>query len=219
MNLLLCIMGVFDMGSDDIILNKEKPIYYGNSAPMKFIEDIDEKKHIVHFYEDQEYAKMIHFKFIQNGLEKQEICIYAMDDEPEIIEKEMSDFGIDVEKFKKEKLLRISKIPSSYDYSSNALESAKKFWSTVMSDSDSPVRLVSTFTHEINKSDAIEAQISVECHLHSTFDDFPGSWICPYHVQNIESKNRGKWMIDLIHAHQTAVFSSKSENGMVLNMQ
>lgn len=207
------------MKSNENVSNKEKPVYLGNSESMKFIDDIDEKKHIVHFFEDPEYAKTIHFKFLQNGLEKQEICIYALDDEPEVIEKEMKDFGIDVEKFKKENLLRISKIPRSYDYSSNALKSAKKFWSTVMSDSDSPVRLVSTFTHEINKSEAIEAQISVESHLHSTFDDFPGSWICPYYVQNIESKKRGKWMADLMHTHQTVIFSSNPEKSMVLNMR
>jgi len=97
--------------SNNIVSNKEeKPVYIGNSELIKFIDDIDKKKHIVHFFEDPDYAKTIHFKFLQNGLEKQEICIYALDDEPEVVEKEMIDFGIDVEKFKKEKLLRISKI-------------------------------------------------------------------------------------------------------------
>ena len=53
---------MFNLESEDIIPNKGKSVYWGNSAPTKFIDDLDKKKHIVHFYENREYAKTIHFK-------------------------------------------------------------------------------------------------------------------------------------------------------------
>ena len=64
-------------------------------------------KHIIMFDENPKYSKEIQFHFLKIGLEKGEQAIYTMPEDMEVIEKEMAEQGINVEKYKKENLLDI----------------------------------------------------------------------------------------------------------------
>jgi hypothetical protein len=46
-------------------------------VPIEFIDSLDEKKHIMLYYDDSECARLVEFRFLKNGLARGESCIYA----------------------------------------------------------------------------------------------------------------------------------------------
>ncbi len=81
--------------------------------PIKFVDSLDSKKHIALFYEEPEYARMIEFRFIKNGLENGEQCVYATEEDSGSIVLEMLSYGIPLECFQNKKL-RIYQIQNSF---------------------------------------------------------------------------------------------------------
>lgn len=199
--------------------SKEKMIFSKESKPIKFINNISENKHIVLFYEEPEWAKMIEFEFIKKGLEKGEHCIYWMEDNTQFIEKQMADFRIDIKKYKAKNLLHVYQTPSSYDFYKEGLEGAQKYWKEIMSDVQAPLRVVGRIMREINKKDVIESQIKLEEHFHSIFDTIKGTWLCPYDVNKIESVNRGRWIKRLIDSHDSVIFAPSLDEGIAFDLE
>jgi hypothetical protein len=89
--------------------------------PLNFVHQIDEGKHIVLFYEELEYAKMISFQFIKSGLVHKKDCSYLSEEEVESVKREMSDSGIDVKKLTQNNQLNIYQVSSLTDYPSDIL--------------------------------------------------------------------------------------------------
>jgi hypothetical protein len=71
---------------------------------------------IVLFYEELEYAKMISFQFIKNGLVNKKDCSYLSEEEVQSVKREMSDSGVDVKKFSQNNQLHIYQVSSLTDY-------------------------------------------------------------------------------------------------------
>jgi len=84
--------------------------------PLNFVHQIEQGKHIVLFYEELEYAKMISFQFIKSGLTNKKDCSYVSEEEIESVKREMSDSGVDVKKFTKNSQLHIYQVSSLTDY-------------------------------------------------------------------------------------------------------
>src|SRR6266487_4601553 len=84
-----------------------------NYRPMKFVDLMERNKHILLLYDDQKYAYWIIGRYFHNGFTKGESCIFYTADRPEIIEKQLSAGGIDVNLFKRKNLLRIYEIERS----------------------------------------------------------------------------------------------------------
>src|SRR5437870_13282623 len=84
-----------------------------NYRPMKFVDQMERNKHILLLYDDQKYAYWIICRYFHNGFTKGESCIFYTADRPEIIEKQLSAGGIDVNLFKQKNLLRIYEIETS----------------------------------------------------------------------------------------------------------
>ena len=62
-----------------LILDNDKDTMYKD--PLKFIDTLGGKKHIVLYYENPKFGKVIQFKFLMDGLLKGENSIYAMNNE------------------------------------------------------------------------------------------------------------------------------------------
>ena len=84
--------------------------------PLNFVHKVGEGKHIVLFYEELEYAKVISFQFIKNGLVNKKDCSYLSEEGVEAVRREMSDSGIDINKFTQNNQLHIYQVPSLTDY-------------------------------------------------------------------------------------------------------
>ncbi|MHB8567986.1 MAG: MEDS domain-containing protein [Nitrososphaerales archaeon] len=78
--------------------------------PIGFVNGLSSQKHVVLFYEDETYANRIEFRLIEQGLRKKERGIFATFGDVSDIEGRMERYGIDVEHFKSQGLLRIVKL-------------------------------------------------------------------------------------------------------------
>ncbi|HXG07416.1 MAG TPA: MEDS domain-containing protein, partial [Nitrososphaera sp.] len=105
---------------------------------LDFIDNLDTivHRHLVMFYEEPEYAKLVQMRFINTGLKKGECCIYVVNDEQDLlfIRREMIAYGIDVDQYGKRGLLhlhvkRVAKDLESFKHSTRMIceGSTKKF--------------------------------------------------------------------------------------------
>ena len=82
-----------------------------NQNLLKFIDTVESPQHIAFFFNDPEYARVLEFQFLKNGLKKGEQCMYATDDDPFVIISKMSHYGINVETYLKNNTLHVYQIP------------------------------------------------------------------------------------------------------------
>lgn len=186
----------------------------GSHDPLRFIDTIDNGKHIVLFYEDPEYGKRVQFRFINNGLLKRERgIITTVQNDSHLIENAMIDNGIEVEGFKKKGLLHIYQISNPIDHPQGLEKGLEDIKDQILADSKPPYRIVGRCS-ELNTRKQIESDTDIQRTVHSTFRGFPGSVMCSYPVDKIRPEKHGQWLIDMLHCHHAAIFSTFSGHGL-----
>ena len=178
--------------------------------PEKFLNSV--KNHLVLFYEESMYAKRIMYQFIKNGLANGESCIYAMDEEPELVEREMLDFGIDTIKFKEKNLLHIYQTELITNFN-NIIQVAKNTLGKFFADSQPPYRIVSRIVPQVNTKEGIMTEIKLEKWFQSNFSQYDCTFLCPYLISKIESINHNEWMQELVDTHHIVILAPSSETG------
>jgi hypothetical protein len=193
-----------------------------NNYPLKFIDTIDQgssNRHIVLLYEDPEYARMIEFQFVKNGLLKEEHCIITtFEDNIQVIKNEIEDSNIDVEVFKKKNLLHIYQIPCPMNHPEGELKGMEDIRNRIFTGLKPPYRIVSR-APEIKTKQQIESDIIIQRTVHFTYGNFSGSVICSYPVDKIEPKMHGKWLVDILQNHHAAIFAPKLGEGIAFDMR
>jgi hypothetical protein len=194
-----------------------------NRNPLKFLDSIDDYKHIVLFYEEPESGRMIQFRFMKNGLLKGQHCVYTVREDMDIplIENEITNSGIDVEGYKKTNLLHICQIPDPGNFREGSVKGYDSIVNAILADLKHPsiFRMVSRAIPEVKKEEQIVDELDVERSYHSTFGSFGGSLLCSYSVEEIEPRKRGKWIAELLQNHHTAIFLRKSGDGIAFNLE
>jgi len=193
---------------------------YPAMYPTRFVDTLDEEKHILLLYEEPEYGKLIKFRFINNGLLRGEHGIILTHDENvQLIEDEMAYIGIDVNAFKLKNLLHIYKISNPADDPDGVLSGAKKIWSKVSANLDPPFRVVGRMLPEVNTVQQVETEMVVERYFQKAFSNFLCSVMCAYNVEEIEATRRGEWLFSLLQCHHAAIFATKLGGGIAFNMR
>jgi hypothetical protein len=188
------------------------------NVPLKFVEELDARKHLVLLYDDPEYARKIEFQFIKKGLENGEHCIYATEEDPGFIMLAMINNGIAVSDHLRNNLLHIYQIIDSAD-SSDLLPNAKKNLERVLSDSKPPFTVVARIVSDISTVEGISTELKLEHDFHKSFDGFDGTVICPYDITKIENNKIGKAIPRLFKTHHAAIYAPKSRQGGVFYLQ
>jgi hypothetical protein len=194
-----------------------------NHNPLRFLDTIDEHKHIVLFYENPESGRMIQFRFLKNGLLNGQVGIYSTHKETDIslIENEMTTSGLDIDEFKKKKLLYFRQVPDPRNYREGSVIAYDKIVNDILTElkDTSVFHIVLRVMPEVMKEDQIVDELDVERTLHSTFGSFGGSLLCSYSVEEIEPRKRGKWIAELLQNHHAAIFIPKSGDGIAFNLE
>lgn len=231
-NLLLRLNWVTREGNNFRITDKGRNFLreYGNfmqfipnypvTHPTKFVDVLDEEKHILLLYEEPEYGNLVKFRFINNGLLRGEHgIILAHDENVKSIEDEMAYIGIDVHGFKLKNLLHIHKISNPADDPGGVLSGAKKIWSRITANLEPPFRVVGRMLPEVNTVQQIETEMVLERYYHEEFSNFRCSAMCVYHVEEIEATRRGEWLSSLTQYHHATIFATKLGGGMAFDMR
>ena len=189
-----------------------------NDVPLRFVNSLDTRKHIVLFYDDPDYAQKIEFQFIKNGLLRQESCIYASDEDPHDIIDKMITQGIDAEEFLKRRLLFVYQLGNPFECPEGPIKAAQNSIKEILSDIRSPFRVVGRIIPDVSTLEGISAEIKLEQTFHSTFNNFKGSVICPYHIEKMEATKRKLWFSKLFENHHSAIFAPKDGSGGVFEL-
>jgi MEDS: MEthanogen/methylotroph, DcmR Sensory domain len=196
--------------------------YNNNNHPLNFIDTLGYGRHAVLLYEDAEFARLIQFRFINNGLLKGEHCIFTtheQEDNIQFIENQMEYNGIDVEGFKRKNLLHIYQIPDPMNHPEGELKGNEDIMNIILADSKQPFRIVARSIPEIKTEGQRVSSISIEYSAHSNFHSFPGSILCHYPVDKIEPRIHGQWLVDILQNHHAAIFAPKSGQGIAFNLR
>ncbi|HXV45443.1 MAG TPA: MEDS domain-containing protein [Nitrososphaera sp.] len=93
--------------------------------PLKFVDRLKGSNHIVVLYDEQKYADMVIARYLLNGLEKGESCIFFTPDPPEEVEKRLAAMSINVDLYKRKNQLRVFNIERSDDSKRDVLNTLK----------------------------------------------------------------------------------------------
>ena len=183
-----------------------------------FVNAIDIGKHVVCFYENLEYALMLQFQFMKNGLLRGQHCVYAMHGDTKIVENQMAYSGIHVEEFKRNDLLHFYEIPNVMEDSEGALKGAEKIMNKIFANSKPPFRIVSLFVPEINSDAQMSAALDIEHNFHSSFSNLQCSWLCPYDLRNIEDSRKEVFMDKVMQNHHAVINVGKYGLGIAFDV-
>lgn len=96
-----------------------------NHTPISFVDSLDARKHIALFYDEPEYARLIEFRFLKNGLEKGEQCVYTTEEDSGYIVLKMLSYGIPLEYFERKKM-RVYQLHNRFANNHELMENCKK---------------------------------------------------------------------------------------------
>lgn len=197
--------------------------------PLNFVHRVEEGKHIVLFYEELEYAKIISFQFIKSGLVHKEDCSYLSEEEVEAVKREMSDSGIDVNAYVDNNLLHIYQVPSLVDYEKGTNIKKEQDFAQAILKNPSKIkqtgRIVLRCVYKINNEEQIKSNLKWEYDYR--FKNLKGSGttvVCTYPINDIiptisdSTGPYGKWMSTLLELYDGVIFARRFWKGVAFNL-
>jgi DcmR-like sensory protein len=191
-------------------MSTEKPAY----RPLKSLEMMEGNNHIVLLYDNQKHADMVIGRYLLNGLEKGESCIYFTTDNPDAIKKKLSSQGIDVDLYMKKDSLRIFGIEKSDSNKSDALATLKRIREESTRGMKPPFRFVGRTVTDTETIAGMEQGLVVESTGHRHFEDFGCSQMCYYDISAIERSKKDRWITGLLKNHHYVIYASRPERAV-----
>ena len=182
-----------------------------NNDVIQFVDSIDGKKHIGLIYDDPDFAKLLKFRFIKNGLQNGENCIYITDEDSGKIVIDMINYGIPVKYFQSSKII----VYHQHDTGTTKEEiekNAKNHLETIRKSLVPPFRIVGRLVPNIKNVDGILVQMDFEKKTHGRFHDFGGIVMCSYDLSKVEKSKRKKWLTEINEHHHHVINISKNGN-------
>jgi len=204
--------------------------------PLSFVNKVEQGKHIVLFYEELEYAKMISFQFIKDGLVHQKDCSYLSEEEVGLVKTEMSDIGISVNKFTSNNQLHIYQVTSlthnprerELEEGVNTKDKQTAADNTTILKNPSKIRksdrIVLRCVYNVNTEEQIKSNLKWEYDYRFKNLKHTGTTlVCTYPVNDIiptisDSGPYGKWMNTLLELYDGAIFARKFWKGVAFNL-
>ncbi len=194
-------------------MNTENVDYH----PIKYIGHLDRHKHIVLLYHNEKYAYWIISRYILNGLNNNESCIFFTSDDPKTVEERLSLEGIDVNLFKQKNSLSIYNIEKSYNDKLDILSTLKHIRKEATFGMKSPYRFVGRTITDTETKDGMTLGIALEKIGHEHFDEFECSQMCYYNISKIEQSLRPQWIANLLKNHHNVIYASEPDKAVAFD--
>ncbi|MGH9877255.1 MAG: MEDS domain-containing protein [Nitrososphaerales archaeon] len=191
-------------------MNTEKADY----RPLKFLDRMEGNNHIVLLYDSEKYADLIIARYLLNGLNKGESCIYFTADDPESVEERLSAVGIDVDPYKQKNSLRIFRIERSDEDKRDALGTLKSIRDEATKGMKSPYRFVGRTITNTGTIEGMKLGLVVEKTGHEHFENFDCSQMCHYDISGIEQSKRDEWISGLLKNHHHVIYASEPDKAV-----
>ena len=188
-------------------------------ASQLFFDSFDSKKHLMLVCDDVVMGQKIEFEFIKNGLNKNELSIYVTHDDEKLVEKEMMSFGIDVDFYKKKKLLKIFNIGNPIEGPLDFIDSIQALLQKILPNPEIQFRVVGRAMPDVGTEIAMAIQARWEKILHNNiFDKINGSILCTYDLTQIKENNEWmKWLSVLQENHHAYLIYKNGKSDFTIN--
>jgi hypothetical protein len=204
------------------------------NKPLDFVKHVSKGKHVVIFYEEVEYQRMIAFKYIEKGLLNTEPCYFIATAKDDIVIKDTDDFI-------KNNLLYIGILPDFFDYPYgientikdivNMIKTSNYQFSSTNDQINTPIttkRVALFCMHKIETMKQIQTNVEWEKKfrnklLRSFLPDC--SIICTYHVKDILKTIKGdsplysEWMANLLEICDAVIYARSYLKGSAFNLR
>ena len=189
-----------------------------NYPVLMDVDDLENNTHhSILLYDDAEYGLVIKKRFIENGLKKGEnvICFtpYAVNN----LEKEIKSSGIDVNYYKQKGYLHFYQIEDITKREDGIKAGFSDMLELLTSNSSETFRVLGTAIPDVSNTERVQAQIEGEKLVHSKFDKKPFTFLCPYDISKIESKQRPLWIKELSANHHNLIYATKPEKAVTFD--
>jgi MEDS: MEthanogen/methylotroph, DcmR Sensory domain len=182
--------------------------------PIKFLDRMEGNNHIVLLYDNQKYADLIIGRYLLNGLQKGESCIFFTSDKPEAIEERLYAEGIDVGSYKQKNLLRIHCIDRSEANRLDPLISLKRIREEATRGMKPPYRFVGRTITDTGSKEGMKLGMAVEKTGHNHFEEFDNSQLCYYDISGIEQTQRREWIRGLLKNHHHVIYATEPDRSV-----
>ena len=173
------------------------------------------KNHIVLlYYNEKKYADLVIARYLLNGLQKGESCIFFTSDKPETIEERLFAKGIDVDSYKGTNSLRIFCIERSGANRLDVLDTLKSIREEATRDMKPPYRFVGRTIRDTGTIEGMNLGLVVEKTGHDHFEEFDNSQLCYYDISEIEQSKRDEWISGLLKTHHYVIYASEPDKAV-----
>lgn len=183
--------------------------------PIKVLDKMEGKNHIVLlYYNEKKYADLVIARYLLNGLQKGESCIFFTSDKPETIEGRLFAKGIDVDSYKGTNSLRIFCIERASANSLDVLDTLKSIREVATRGMKPPYRFVGRTIRDTGTIEGMNLGLVVEKTGHEHFEEFDNSQLCYYDISEIEQSKRNEWIRGLLKTHHYVIYASEPDKAV-----
>jgi MEDS: MEthanogen/methylotroph, DcmR Sensory domain len=182
--------------------------------PIKLLDKLEGNNHIVLLYYNENYADLVIARYLLNGLQKGESCIFFTSDNPEIIEERLFANGIDVDSYKRTNSLRIFRIERHDTSKLDALGTLKSIREEATRGMKPPYRFVGRTIRDTGTIEGMNLGLVVERTGHEHFEEFDNSQLCYYDISGIEQSKRDEWIGVLLATHHYVIYASEPDKAV-----
>ena len=183
--------------------------------PIKVLDKMEGKNHIVLlYYNEKKYADLVIARYLLNGLQKGESCIFFTSDKPETIEGRLFAKGIDVDSYKGTNSLRIFCIERSGANRLDVLDTLKSIREEATRGMKPPYRFVGRTIRDTGSIEGMNLGLVVEKTGHEHFEEFDNSQLCYYDISEIEQSKRNEWIRGLLKTHHYVIYASEPDKAV-----
>ncbi len=183
--------------------------------PIKVLDKMEGKNHIVLlYYNEKKYADLVIARYLLNGLQKGESCIFFTSDKPETIEGRLFAKGIDVDSYKGTNSLRIFCIERAGANRLDVLGTLKSIREEATRGMKPPYRFVGRTIRDTGTIEGMNLGLIVEKTGHEHFEEFDNSQLCYYNISEIEQSKRNEWIRGLLKTHHYVIYASEPDKAV-----
>lgn len=185
-----------------------------NYRPIEFLDRMEGNNHIVLLFDNQKYADLIIARYLLNGLEKGESCIFFTPDRPEMVEARLSAESIDVEYYKQKSSFRIFRIERSDANKLDTLGILKRIREEATRGMKPPYRFVGRTITDTGSIEGMKLGLVVEKTGHDHFEEFDNSQLCYYDISGIEKSMKDEWIRGLLKNHHHVIYATEPDKAV-----
>ena len=183
--------------------------------PIKVLDKMEGKNHIVLlYYNEKKYADLVIARYLLNGLQKGESCIFFTSDKPETIEGRLFAKGIGVDSYKGTNSLRIFCIERAGANRLDVLDTLKSIREEATRGMKPPYRFVGRTIRDTGTIEGMNLGLIVEKTGHEHFEEFDNSQLCYYDISEIEQSKRNEWIRGLLKTHHYVIYASEPDKAV-----